>query len=171
MLAKNFNHTIDFWIKELEEYNFDQLCAKPSPNNWSLGQVYVHLIENTMYFLEQAKLCLNSNENESEEASPVAKALFLNNEFPDLLIEGPPSNALTQQPKSKEQLSNDLLNLKDEAAIVGKQISESKFKGKRKHIGLNYFNAVEWFQFAEMHFRHHLRQKKRIDEFLKKRHE
>ena len=42
-----------------------------------------------------------------------------------------------------------------------------KYKGKTKHPGLGYFSAEEWLQFAEMHFRHHLRQKKRIDEFLK----
>ena len=47
------------------------------------------------------------------------------------------------------------------------QISNSMFKGKTKHPGLNYFNANEWLQFAEMHFRHHLRQNNRIKTFLK----
>lgn len=46
-------------------------------------------------------------------------------------------------------------------------ISKSPFKGKTKHPGLDYFSAIEWLQFAEMHLRHHLRQKKRIDHFLK----
>jgi len=44
-------------------------------------------------------------------------------------------------------------------------ISKSNHKGKTKHPGLNYFSADEWFRFAEMHFRHHERQKKRIDDF------
>ena len=168
MLVQTFNQTIDLWISELRRYEFEQLCAKPSPEHWSLGQVYVHLIENTQFFLAQAKLCLTNNENESEEASPIAKDLFLNNEFPDILIERPPSNALTQQPVSKEQLLNDLITLKKEVIILGKQLLQSQSKGKTKHIGLNYFNAKEWLQFAEMHFRHHLRQKKRIDAFLQK---
>ena len=47
------------------------------------------------------------------------------------------------------------------------QIANSKSKGKTKHPGLNYFNANEWLQFAEMHLRHHLKQEKRIEEFLK----
>jgi hypothetical protein len=50
---------------------------------------------------------------------------------------------------------------------VATLISESQFNGKTKHPGLGYFSAKEWLQFANMHFRHHLRQKKRIDVFLK----
>ena len=51
MLIEDFSHIIDFRIKELEQYDFIQLCAKPSPDSWSLGQVYMHLIENTDWFL------------------------------------------------------------------------------------------------------------------------
>jgi hypothetical protein len=50
---------------------------------------------------------------------------------------------------------------------VEKIISKTLFKGKTKHPGLNYFTAKEWLQFAGMHLRHHLKQKKRIDDFLK----
>ncbi len=53
MLIDDFNHTIDIWIKELKQYDFIQLCAKPSPKSWSLGQVYMHLIEDTNYYIEQ----------------------------------------------------------------------------------------------------------------------
>jgi hypothetical protein len=81
----DLDQSIDSWIKELEQYDFIQLCAKPSPTSWSLGQVCMHLIENTNYYVDQIKMCVN---------------------------------------------------------------------------------AREWFQFADMHFRHHLRQKKRIEKFL-----
>jgi hypothetical protein len=92
--------------------------------------------------------------------------MFENNCFPDAVLEGPPENATTKQPDSKEQLLKDLVNLKHEIRATGILISTSVFKGKTKHPGLLYFNAAEWFQFAEMHFHHHLRQKKRIDRFL-----
>jgi hypothetical protein len=46
-------------------------------------------------------------------------------------------------------------------------ILKSPFHGKTKHPGLGFFNANEWLQFAEMHLRHHLKQKERIEEFLK----
>lgn len=167
MLVEDFNHTIDIWIKELEQYDFIRLCTKPSPGSWSLGQVYMHLIDDTTYYIEQIKICISANDNVMEEASPAAKAMFLNNNFPDEVIEGPPSNFCMPQPGSKEQLVSRLTNLKDEMNNAAILISRSSFKGKTKHPGLNYFSADEWLQFAEMHLRHHLRQKKRIDDFFK----
>ena len=94
--------------------------------------------------------------------------MFLNNDFPDAILEGPPSNAFTPQPESKDQLLTELLQLKDEMTKAEALIAASQFNGKTKHSGLGYFTASEWMQFAEMHFRHHLRQKKRLDDFLKK---
>ncbi len=167
MLTKEFNHTIDIWINELERSTFARICARPFQDSWSLGQVCMHLMEATGHYLQQARICLSTNDHASEEMSGNAKVMFQNNSFPDELIEGPPSNSATQQPGSKEQLIRFLIDLKKEISDVGILISASAFKGKTKHPGLNYFNAHEWMQFAEMHFRHHLRQKKRLDEFFK----
>lgn len=163
---QDFNHVFDLWITALAHYDFPQLCAKPAVNSWSLGQVYMHLITDTNYFLEQIKICIATNDNEGEQASPDAKILFLNNEFPDVKIEGAPGNLDIPQPRNKEQLMDGLLNLKNEMNKVALQINTTPFKGKTKHPGLNYFNAADWLLFAEMHIRHHFRQKKRIDEFL-----
>lgn len=169
MLNDNFTPTINYWIKALDQYNFKQLCAKPSPESWSLGQLYMHLIEQANYYLEQVKICVATNDNAAEQASPVAAIMFLDNDFPDEIMEGPPSNKLTPQPVSKEQLMHHLISLKQEMDEAGILISESSFNGKTKHPGLNYFNAGEWFQFNEMHFRHHERQIKRINNFLQKK--
>jgi hypothetical protein len=167
MLSDDFNQALDLWITALDNYNITELTKKPSINNWSIGQVYMHLIENTTYYIEQIKICLSNSDNEFREASPVANAIFFSNDLPDTLIEGPPSNNNTPQPKCKEDLLNSLYYLRNEMNSLYPLISQSRFTGKTKHPGLLYFNAAEWFQFAEMHLRHHLRQKKRLDEFLK----
>jgi hypothetical protein len=170
MLNEDLNHTIDFWITELDQYKFSQLCAKPSANSWSIGQVYMHLIDDTNYYIEQIKTCLSVNEHAVGEAAPDAKIMFLNNEFPDEILEGAPANSCMAQPESKNQLRNDLLNIKVEMNKLWKLIEENSPKGKTEHPGLGFFGAREWFQFADMHFRHHMRQKKRIDSFLKEMH-
>jgi hypothetical protein len=167
MLSKDFNPTLDLWIKAVEQNNFDRICAKPAPTSWSLGQVCKHLIDATSYYLQQATICLTTSDHPDEEMTPNAKTMFRNNEFPDELIEGPTTNADTPQPDSKEELLHKLLKLKEELNQVAGLISTSTSNGKTKHPGLHYFNAMEWFQFADMHLRHHLRQKKRIEEFLK----
>lgn len=167
MLIEDFNRAIDYWIKALEMYDLPVLRTRPAPASWSLGQLYHHLIDDTNYYIEQIKICVSTNVNAEKVASPTAKALFCNNSFPDEVIEGAPSNAHIVQPESKEQLKSCLKNLKDEMNDVAILIKESDNKGKTKHPGLDFFGAEEWLQFAEMHFRHHIRQKKRIDDFLK----
>lgn len=167
MKEYELSNTINTWLNELELYDFTELCIKPSLNSWSLGQLFVHIIEATEYFIEQAKICASNNDNSNEEATPEAKRMFFNNEFPDIKIDGPPSNDLTEQPQNKDQLVKGLLNLKDEAKSLEKFIVDCAFIGKTKHPGLNYFSAKEWLQFANMHLRHHFRQQKRIVEFLK----
>ena len=169
MTSDNLTKTLDTWIDALSQYDFQQLCAKPSPASWSIGQVYMHLIENTVYFIEQAKICASSNDNITGEPSGAAKAMFANNSFPDEILEGPPENAATPQPLSKAQLIVELNRIKSESEEISVLITASQFKGKTKHPGLNYFSANEWLQFAEMHLRHHLRQKARIDAFLMRR--
>lgn len=166
MVIEEFNRTLDSWINGLESINFVQLCAKPSPNGWSLGQLSMHLLESTHYYLDQARRCASSDDHVQEEMTPEAKIMFRNNAFPDEIIEGPPSNAATRQPTSREELIIDLFKLKEDINQVARLISSSSFKGKTKHPGLNSFNAREWLQFAEMHFRHHVKQKERIDAFL-----
>lgn len=168
MVIEDFNRTLEIWIEALEQYNVTALYTKPSPTSWSIGQMYMHLIEDTKYYIAQIKVCVSSNNHINEEASPNAKTMFLHNDFPDEALEGAPSNANIPQPDTKEQLIKALLQVKAEMNEVSVRIFESPFHGKTKHPGLGYFSAIEWLQFAEMHFRHHLRQKTRIDDFLKK---
>jgi hypothetical protein len=167
VLSTDFENTIDLWLSFLNHYTLPQLLLKPSPTSWSLGQVYMHLIENTDWFFDQVRTCLSCNDNTHKEASAAGKKMLLNNAFPDIRMEGPPDNDHTPQPKSKKEIINALTRQKAEIAVIAEAIRTAKFKGKTKHPGLQYFNANEWFQFAEMHLRHHLRQKSRLDEFLK----
>ena len=167
MLVVDFDDTIDSWVRDLDNYTLTELRCKPSPLGWSLGQLYFHLVKNTQYYIEQAKICLSSNDQVHDEASPEAIAMFTNNEFPNAIIEGPDTNISPPQPNSKEDLKNALLNLKQEVINATIQVSHNRNRGKKKHPGLGYFSANDWLQFADMHFRHHLRQKKRINDFLK----
>ena len=163
---QRFDHTIDYWIDALDQYNQTQLSTKPSAESWSLGQLYLHLINDTKFYIEQIRTCLHTNENSTGQMMPFAKSIFQQNGFPDEVIQGAPSNATIPQPENKIQLVLSLQKLKDEMHILTEQMATTPFTGKTKHPGLGYFSAGEWYQFAEMHFRHHLRQKNRLDNFL-----
>jgi hypothetical protein len=73
---------------------------------------------------------------------------------------------ITPQPESKEQVLHSLRKIKAKMNEISSVILRSPFNGKTKHPGLGYFSAHQWLQFAEMHLRHHFRQKRRIDTFL-----
>lgn len=95
-----------------------------------------------------------------------ARMMFRNNEFPDKLLEGPSTNSEVRQPQSKEELLQNLVSIKDEVNRLSVAFDFSTAIGKTMHPGFFFFNASEWLQFAEMHMRHHFRQKKRIDAHL-----
>ena len=165
MLIEDFNHTIDTWIDVIQQYNFQQLCMKPAADSWSIGQVCMHLVNDTNWFIEQIKICVSDNNNADETMLPIAQTMFLNNSFPDEKLTNP-ANINIPQPQSREVLLQLFINLKNDMNEVAIQIENSKSKGKTKHPGFNYFNAIEWLQFAEMHLRHHLKQKISIEEYL-----
>ncbi len=161
-----FNLTIDQWILSLDHYDFETLCRKPSASVWSMGQVYMHLIENASFYIEQINICLASHENAYLEPATHGKYMLRQNEFPDKIIEGPPSNLITPQPDSKEHILENLTRIRHEMNDLATLMQKGAFTGKAKHPGLLYMNANEWLQFADMHLRHHFRQKTRIDLFL-----
>ncbi len=167
MIIEVLTQTINGWVNDLDNYTLPELRRKPSPAGWSLGQVYFHLIDNTRYYIEEAKHCLSSDHHMHEKASPEGAAMLASNEFPDTMIEGPDTNADIPQPGSKDQLNNGLQQVKDEISRLATLVSNSHHQGKTKHPGLGYFSTCDWLQFADMHLRHHLRQKKRLDDFLR----
>lgn len=168
-LINAFNETVDQWIEALEAYSFEQLCAKPAEDSWSLGQVYKHLIEDTRFYVEQIKACEAAEDHAYATAAPAARLMLAHNSFPEARIQGAPTNAFIPQPGSNKELTESLFQLKEEMNRVAALAASSGYKGKTQHPGLGFFNAWEWLQFAAMHFRHHLRQKNRIDVFLKSR--
>jgi len=166
-LLKQFNATIQQWIDQLDNYSIEMLCQRPQADAWSLGQVYIHIIEDTTFYLEQMKAALASeNRNAERSMRSQARTMFDNNEFPDMALENPFNDINLRPPQSKDELLQGLTTIKDEVNLLFRHVDLSTAKGKTEHPGFAFFNAFEWLQFAEMHMRHHLRQKRRIDERL-----
>jgi len=165
-LIRQFNDTIDQWIISLDRYTLEMLQQKPRPGSWSIGQVYVHIANDTSYFVEQMELALSGTANSEMDMHPDAKAIFRNNGFPDMLLTGPATDDTVPQPQSRDELKQSLVATKAAVNRLSTTFDLSVSTGKTQHPGLQYFSALEWLQFAEMHLRHHFRQKKRIDDIL-----
>src|SRR5437879_794932 len=113
MLIDDLNITLSTWINDLQHYRYEALTARPDPQGWSLGQVYMHLIEETRFYMEQMESCMKYNDNGHEEMDERGKVMFANNSFPYQRIKGDPFiSENVQQPASKLQLHEDMLQLK-----------------------------------------------------------
>jgi DinB superfamily len=168
ILITNLNATIDRWIAAIDQYTFEEICTQPSAGSWSMGQLYNHLIADTGFFADQIRECMQSTQHADEQPNEQGAAMLAANTFPDIKIEGNPANAEIPQPQSIEQLQLGLQGIRATLNDLFKRTCVQEAQGKSKHPGLGYFTADQWFQFADMHFRHHFRQKQRIDSFLGK---
>ena len=162
----NYRNSLLYWLDALDAYNESELALRPAANSWSIGQVYMHLLSETGYFFEQAVHCAGSVENKQESWTPEAGYMFARNEFPDAIIEGPPTNQLTPQPVDRQHIRIGLEKLLETLDKLAPALANDR-GGKSRHPGLGYFNALQWLQFADMHLRHHKRQQQRLNEWLK----
>ena len=166
-LLEQFNDTVDKWIGYLDDYTLTMLHQRPDAASWSLGQVYVHIIADTTWYIGQMRAALSAgNSHQDKQMRADAKEMLRHNGFPDARLANPFNSLDLSQPESKIALQQALAQIK--AAVnqlcTGAELAAAT--GKVEHPGFQFFNALEWLQFAEMHMRHHFRQKQRIDEQL-----
>lgn len=161
--------TIEHWETALDKYTLTQLLKKPGAGSWSLGQVYLHLINATLNFhLKQVEVCLESEENgQAAKNFKGFLAYSVLNGFPPIKIKVPPSDFYTpKQPTDKAQILAGLAAVKQAMNATLPLIEQAPKQGKTEHPGFSFLNAEEWYKLVEMHFRHHLRQQARINKFL-----
>ena len=165
-LLQRFNDTIGQWIGFLDDYTLEMLREQPREGSWSLGQVYTHIIDDTKWVVGQMKRSMESSSDADKDMQEHARTMLRNNDFPDRMIKGPSTGKPIAQPADKDQLSQELNSIRAAVNTLYASAKVAGATGKTGHPGLGYFNTLEWLQFAEMHMRHHFRQKKRIDEQL-----
>lgn len=140
-MINDFNYTIDIWIETIQRCNFQQLCMQPDENNWSIGQVCIHHLNDTNWFIQQIETCLLNHDNANENMLSFVQNMFVNNSFPDEKLANL-SNANMRQPASKEDLLLRFIKLKKDMNEAASKISVTAATGKTKHPGLQYFNAA-----------------------------
>jgi len=164
-----YEKTTKIWLDKLDVYTEAQLLAIPSDNGWSLGQVYVHLILATdHFFLKNAERCLNKEDTQrGGRKNRNGIIIFVLGGFPNKKYKMPKANeVIPRQPESLEELRVKLLRSIAFGKDITQQLESHDPKEKIQHPAFGYLNAKEWYSMCEMHFRHHLRQMKRIEKSL-----
>ncbi|MHB8261370.1 MAG: DinB family protein [Bacteroidia bacterium] len=164
----NFSKTIDVWSNSLDSYPNDLFALKPDQESWSIGQVCQHIISSTRRMFTMIEKCLEGDTNEHESITEVGEKILMDNQMADVQVKVPAALMNTPpQPESKQVIKREFEELKNDFAKLADKVSKSAAKGKEKHPRFEFLNAKEWLQFADIHCRHHLRQKERIDTFIK----
>lgn len=149
---------LSWWIDNLNALSEDQLKVRPAAGGWTPGQLYVHLIIDTGFYIEQIGMCISNSDHADAGMNASAENMFRDHAFPDMRIEGDPSHATMRQPANKAELSEGLLKIRNDMEQLADRIAIAGHRGKTRHPGLGYFGAEEWFLFADMHLRHHQKQ-------------
>ena len=160
------------WLDALQTYNDIEFQLKPSEDDWSLSQVYDHIIQVTFKCLDNALLC--SEEKGEKGHSGFGPALFSwMGAFPPLKLKVkkiPQGMEHIYNPKQIERstaiegLNKALKKMQEALPAIEKASKDQRIK----HWAGGWFNASQWYHSAEMHIKHHFRQKKRLEQFIKK---
>lgn len=166
---KTLESLIRTWTIELDRYTDEQFLRKPDAHQWSIGQVYMHLIRSAQDFhLRQVRLCLDRQSTNITGGKKLPGILtYAFGVIPPVRVSVPPSPQYTPpQPTGKEEVRSGLQEVLAAVRAVAPEVEQAPSDWKSEHPAFGYLNAAEWFQLIPMHFRHHFRQQKRLNTFL-----
>ncbi|WNS47049.1 DinB family protein [Paenibacillus sp. MMS20-IR301] len=168
---ERFEKTATYYIHELNQFSLEQLQAKPSDNEWSMGQMIRHLINSALYMqLRNIEQCLASDQDQQGlqlEKTERGAAAFAQGSFPPIRIQVPPSPEYTpEQPETKEQLSQGLQTVIQRMKDIEPDLEQASKLNTIAHPSFGGLCAEEWFLLVEMHYRHHLLQWDRLKQGL-----
>ncbi|MCR8642828.1 DinB family protein [Paenibacillus sp. N1-5-1-14] len=162
-----FEETLNHYLQELDKYSLEQLTKVVDEEEWSLGQMYLHLINsaNNMQ-LRNAEECLEQSGNAAlftGEQSEGWQTMQKIGGFPPIAIKVPASPMHTPpQPESKEQIVQGLNTVLVRMKEVAAKLDGADLSYTVAHPRLGPLHALDWFNILEMHYRHHLLQKAKI---------
>jgi len=164
-----FGVILSTYFEKLEGYSEEKFLKNPDDNSWSIGQVYMHtILANDHFFLKQAEKCLNKDETQKGRGKTIGgKLVFFINGFPNMKFKMPKAVEVPpRQPDSIASIREKLQSSLDQANAIESRLEGYDKDEKTKHPAFGYLNAKEWYRMSEMHFRHHLRQLKRIEKIV-----
>lgn len=168
-ILARFQTLSQHYIIEIDKYAWEQFNRKPSPESWSLGEMYSHVINTGFLQMQSLHACLQAPANRSAKKTIVGKIVYLVGGIPPVKAKVPKSAEGTASvPGSKQELIDGMARLRRQMEEALPLVKDASPDRKVEHPYFGYINAKEWYHHIVMHVAHHLRQKKRIDAFLNK---
>lgn len=165
-VLKSFELTVERYLAELTKLNMDKLHRKLNEEDWSIGQMYVHLIQSAFMHLHNVEQCLAGSEstlNPAKKKTEQGKIVFKLEQFPAVRIKVPGSPTYTPKPpESMGHLVEGLHSVVERMRNTESVLHQAPVSHKILHPAFGALNAQEWFLLIEMHYRHHFLQLDRL---------
>ncbi|WP_405156938.1 DinB family protein [Paenibacillus sp. FSL K6-0108] len=168
-IRRQFEITLERYMQELEQMSDDQLSYKPSEVEWSVGQMYQHLIQSALKMhLANALTCISADEETGTKTdhgkTEAGEAVFAQASFPPIRIHVPASPEYTPlQSDGRESIIQGLSVVREEMRRMEVLLKGTTRKSTLPHPRFGGLNAEEWFVLVEMHYRHHFLQLERLN--------
>lgn len=168
---QQIQETVAHYLDELDGFSMEQLRFQPTESDWSIGQMYQHLIQSAQDMqLRNIERCLSQGNDSATaiaEKTEVGAAIFEQGSFPPQRIHIPPSPQYTpKQPETKEELIEGLTSVIQRMKEIEPALAEASAESTVPHPRFGALDAKEWFLLIEMHYRHHLRQLERLKQLM-----
>lgn len=166
MLKNDSMAIIEQYKQNLAEYTIDQLRYKFQEDVWSIGQMYIHVIEVAEEYIDHIQTCtMETQEKHGGKTEDGTKA-FIEKVWPDVRVKLEEPVNRTRNPNSKEEIIAGLEQVLKKMRYWEEHVRGTNQACKVRHGWFGWLNARDWFEMIGMHSRHHLRQKARLDEKL-----
>jgi hypothetical protein len=157
---------IEQYMRSLDEYSIEQLRFKYQENIWSVGQMFIHVIEVAKEYIGHIETCTMATEEMPEGKTEDGTKVLAEKEWPNIRVKLEQLPNETRNPESKDEIIAGLEQVLVKLANLAGCVDEANPACKVRHGWFGWLNAREWFEMVGMHSRHHLRQKARLDEKL-----
>jgi hypothetical protein len=159
--------TVSAYEKLLGSVSEEAFIATPRNGGWSYAEVYAHIFNSNMTCLQAIEKCIQGNAIESSDGlSFPVKLVFFFGRFPPGKFKVP--DRLKDQVKKiiKTEAHELIRRFNDELSQITPKVDSAKPDQKVKHPRLGLLNAVKWYEFIDIHTRHHKKQLIRISKEL-----
>ena len=171
MLTK-FERTVVAWRDRLGAIPEEVFAKQPADNGWSAGQICHHLSMASERLLAGARACTQSD-GEQRGFSFLPALITSMGTFPPAKIKVPDNlpedwkPLASPEPTAKSTALEMLAVMEREMRELREPVDTASPKLRREHPAGGWMHARQWYQIAEMHLRHHLRQLGRLEKELR----
>ncbi|MCU0446166.1 MAG: DinB family protein [Microscillaceae bacterium] len=166
-ICQTYQELIEVYTQSLNKYAENQFNYKKADYIWSLGQMFEHLVITHNFFVYQTKNCLEQRKGQiGGDKTEIGENIYRYGTLPPIKITIPEKyRGLEPVAQTIAFYKGALTKMITEFQALAEPISQDAGEYKTFHARFGMLNALEWYKNAEMHLRHHLRQKQELEEF------